>query len=593
MDAEWMLTVQEALTRPLFQGAQVIAGSEGLDRPIRWVHILETPHFETLIHGQEMILTTGISLNLDAASSVVFMDNLIRQNAACLCIEIGPFFGEATVSVELVALADSHRFPLILFPRTVRFVDITQDLHSLIINRHHRSLEELESLSREFYRLTLTSQGTHNVLKLLHKSTQAQTVLRPLRGKALFAPALPPAEQETLQLRLNAILEEWETSGVGTASPNAAPVIQSQGDEYVVLKPVGALGQTWAYLIMVCPREPREYVSLLLDSASLAIAQELLRTRFLEERKLFSENLWVDELMNGRLDDEQRIRASLGPDFKALNELGFRICLIEIENLHDSGLGHETGSDNEWESIRFHLSLVLRSAFEKHGFRPLITMKNNRLAVVALDLKSKSLAKKRLQQALESLLDLRTDDRLKNLRFAIGIGKLHVHLKNAHAGYQEAVQALSLNGCFHKPILFFEELGVFQLLLGLNDGRTLQAFVRNYLGPLIDHDRAKGSELLLTLRVFLDCDGSKQIASQQLFIVRQSLYYRLEKIAALLGDDFMSPENRIAAQVALRAHQLLHPEAFAAPLTQGGGDEASHAGKTVAGPVDNTASSDY
>ncbi|MNE36210.1 Purine catabolism regulatory protein [compost metagenome] len=117
-------------------------------------------------------------------------------------------------------------------------------------------------------------------------------------------------------------------------------------------------------------------------------------------------------------------------------------------------------------------------------------------------------------------------------------------------------------------MLFYEELGVFQLLLNLNDGKTLENFIRSYLGPLIDYDQSKGSELLLTLRVFLDHDGSKQIAARNLFIVRQSLYYRLDKITELLGEDFMLPENRISIQVALRAYQLLYPEKFTLPSSR-------------------------
>ncbi|MFC5531910.1 PucR family transcriptional regulator [Cohnella yongneupensis] len=453
-----------------------------------------------------------------------------------------------------------------MFPRAVRFVDITQDLHSLIINRHHRMLEELESLTREFYRLTLTSQGTHNVLKLLHKSAQALTILRPVRGKTIFAPVLPYPEQDAIQLTLNDWLDEL--NGIG---PNAAPVVKRFGDRHFVLKPVGALDQTWAYLIMVSSSEPREYEYLLLDSASLAIAQELLRTRFLEERKLHSENLWVDELLNGRIDDDNQIKSFLGTDFKSLNELGYRVCLIEIENLYAYGAGSsgQDSSDNEWESIRYHLSLIVRSSFEKHDFRPYITIKNNRFAVIALDLRAKFQARNRLRLALDALRELPTDDRLQPIRLVIGVGNSRVPLKHAYGSYQEVVHALSLQTTFRKCVLFYEELGVFQLLLNLNDGRTLQAFVRNYLGPLIDHDRNKGSELLLTLRTFLDCDGSKQLAAQRLFIVRQSLYYRLEKISELLGEHFMLPENRIAIQVALRAHQLLQPDAFAASDTRG------------------------
>ncbi|MDT3425457.1 purine catabolism regulator [Paenibacillus forsythiae] len=559
MDWELVFTIREALKRPLFADARVVGGSSGLDRAIRWVHVLESSSIESLIHGQEMILTTGIGMSADLPASLEFLEYLIQKNAACLCIELGTYM--SAVPEELVSLANRHDFPLIVFNRTVRFVDITLDLHSLIINRHHRMLGELESISREFHRLTLTSQGTVKVLQLLSRSTRTQVLYMQLQGKPQFFPALPPEEQEPLLRFFSAFYEEME----GIHQPDAAPSFREFGGKTVVLKPVGALDQTWAYILMVCPHKPQEFDCLLLDSASLSIAQELLRTRYMEERKLFSENLWVDELINGRIDDENRLKSLIGPDFGVVNELAYRVCLIEIENPRNVKWN---SSENEWESITFHLSLVLRSIFEKYSLRPLITLKNNRLTVIALDIQSKLPGRTRLQQALETLQNIRSDEKLKDLQLVIGVGKSHTKLKNAPSGYQEAVQALSLYPCHQKPTLFYEELGVFQLLLSLNDGKTLQNFIRTYLGPLIDHDQQKGSELLLTLRVYLDHDGSKQIAARKLFIVRQSLYYRLDKITELLGEDFMSPENRISIQVALRAYQFLYPEKLTLPSSR-------------------------
>lgn len=550
---ERFLTVREALQRPSFQSARIVAGENGLGRQIRWVHILETLNFATLIHGDEMILTTGMAFQWESRSSIDFLENLIKQNAACLCIELGQYVD--AVPDKLKELAEAHQFPLIVFPSTVRFVDITQDLHSLIINRHHLMLEELEGISREFSRLALTSQATANVLKLLHKSMQSQILYLPLQGKPLFFPNVSPDGQDAILAELDGLWEEKDEFKAG-----GSPYHRETESAAWLIKPVGALEQTWAYLIAICRHQPREFDYLLLDSASLSIAQELLRTRYMEERRQFAENIWVDELLSGRAGDDQQLKALMGPDFKSLNELHFRVCVVEIENLYELDAD---SSENELESIRFHLSLLLRSAFEKFSFRPLITLKNNRLAVIALDRKAKTPNKIRLQQALESLqAALRSDEKLRELKLLVGVGKSHLHLLHAYSGYQEAIQALSLYACYKKPILFYEEMGVFQLLLNLNDGKTLQTFIRNYLGPLIDYDEARGSELLTTLKVYLDHDGSKQIAAQKLFIVRQSLYYRLEKIAELLGEDFMTPENRISIQVALRAYQLLHPDKF-------------------------------
>ncbi|WP_150270121.1 PucR family transcriptional regulator [Paenibacillus tepidiphilus] len=555
MDWELVLTIRDALKRPLFAEAEAIGGRAGLSRAIRWVHVLESAGFDGLIHGEEMILTTGIGMSTDLPSALTFMQNLIEKNAACLCIELGTYF--SSIPQEMTDLANAHDFPLIVFTRTVRFVDITLDLHSLIINRHHRMLQELESISREFHRLTLTSQGTLKVLQLLCKSTRTQIVYIQPQGKPLFFPALPPDEQAPLLQFFESLDKETEN-----LQPDAAPYLREFRNKTVALKPVGALDQTWAYILMVTHHKPQEFDCLLLDSASLSIAQELLRTRYMEERRLFSENLWVDELISGRIEEDSRVKSLVGPDYNVVNELPYRVCLVEIQNPRDV---HWSSPENDWESITFHLSLILRSIFEKYSLRPLITLKNNRLTVIALDIQSRLPGKLRLQQALDALLHIRSDEKLKDLQLVIGVSKAHRGLKQAYAGYQEAVQALSLYSCYQKPVLLYEELGVFQLLLNLNDGKTLENFIRSYLGPLIDHDKSKGSELLLTLRVFLDHDGSKQIAARNLFIVRQSLYYRLEKITELLGEDFMLPENRISIQVALRAYQLLYPDKLTLP----------------------------
>lgn len=181
------------------------------------MHVLESASLESLIHGEEMILTTGMSASTDLDAALSFMQNLIDKNAACLCIELGAYF--SAIPQEMIALSNLHDFPLIQFTRTVRFVDITLDLHSLIINRHHRMLQELESISREFHRLTLTSQGTLKVLQLLCKSTRTQILYMQLQGKPLFFPALAPEEQRPLLGFFETFSEEMEG-----AAPEAAPI---------------------------------------------------------------------------------------------------------------------------------------------------------------------------------------------------------------------------------------------------------------------------------------------------------------------------------------------------------------------------------
>lgn len=550
MELETNVTVSDILKRPLFQGAIVAGGNKGLSRRIRWVHIIETAKFGPLIHGEEMILTTGLAFKLDGQSMGTYVERLAEKNVSCLCIELGEHFEE--LPEEMVEAANRCELPLIVFPQTVRFVDITQDLHSLIINKHHKALKDLESISREFHRLTLTAQGVPQVLKLLHSRTAAQVIYYPVHGQPVCVPSAPQIEQKKLLLELTEHLQQ-----IPDNNSYAAPLEWTLGDHrHVIVHPVGALGETWAYLAIILQQKPQEYDYLILDSASLSIAQDLLRTRYVQERKLYTENLWLDDLLHMRLNHEEQIKTFLGADYNKLNTAPYRVCLIELDHERPQETHHEDGGI---DSSGIHLSMLLRALLEQHSYHPYFTWRKNGLAVIVFDFNTKNNSIEGLRHVFDSLKHSRIEGLAEELKMTIGIGGRRTGFKQAHLSYQEAIHAASLHNCFEKSALFFDELGVYQLLFN-NDKNVLQTFVHHYLGPLIEHDETRGSALLHTLKVYLDCDGSKQIAAQKLYIVRQSLYYRLEKMAEMLGPNYMEPENRLALQLALRAYQMLNPD---------------------------------
>ncbi|WP_434749115.1 helix-turn-helix domain-containing protein [Paenibacillus amylolyticus] len=87
---------------------------------------------------------------------------------------------------------------------------------------------------------------------------------------------------------------------------------------------------------------------------------------------------------------------------------------------------------------------------------------------------------------------------------------------------------------------------------------NLNDFIAEYLGPLIRYDSEKGRQLLLTLKQYLTLCCSKQETASALFIVRQTLYHRLDKIEGLLGKDCLLPEKRVAIELALYAYEYMH-----------------------------------
>jgi PucR family transcriptional regulator, purine catabolism regulatory protein len=177
------LTIKDILKRPLFRDAEVLASETALKRVVRWVHIMEVTQVGHLLNGKELILSTGIGWNDDPALSVAFLQQLIDCGASGLCIEL-TYTKQPLEEMKQLALREN--FPLILFHKEVRYIDITQDLHAIFINRHHQMVSDLESLSSRFNHLLLSGYGVTSLLELLQEATHTQVALFPLETEAQY-----------------------------------------------------------------------------------------------------------------------------------------------------------------------------------------------------------------------------------------------------------------------------------------------------------------------------------------------------------------------------------------------------------------------
>ncbi|MCA0331401.1 MAG: helix-turn-helix domain-containing protein [Actinobacteria bacterium] len=103
-------------------------------------------------------------------------------------------------------------------------------------------------------------------------------------------------------------------------------------------------------------------------------------------------------------------------------------------------------------------------------------------------------------------------------------------------------------------VVRFERLGVYRLLAESADPAGLEDLVRSWLGPLVDYDADRNSDLVRTLASFLDHGGNYDATADALTIGRTTVRYRLRRIRELTGYDLSDPETRFQLHLAVRAH---------------------------------------
>ncbi len=142
------------------------------------------------------------------------------------------------------------------------------------------------------------------------------------------------------------------------------------------------------------------------------------------------------------------------------------------------------------------------------------------------------------------------------LKVLIGIGSVVSNVKDLAHSYKDAQVALEVGKVFdtEKNVINYESLGIgrliYQLPTTLCEKFLQEVFKRGSLESL---DR----ETLQTIHAFFDNNLNVSETSRKLFVHRNTLVYRLEKIKKLTGLDLREFEHAITFKVALMVKKYL------------------------------------
>lgn len=152
-----------------------------------------------------------------------------------------------------------------------------------------------------------------------------------------------------------------------------------------------------------------------------------------------------------------------------------------------------------------------------------------------------------LEQVARTLVDMLNAEAMTQVRVAYG--SLVQDLKNVSRSYKEARFALDVGRIFYesRTVTAYENLGIGRLIYQLPP-TLCESFLKEVFGeemPELDE------ETLNTIRRFFDNNLNVSETARQMFLHRNTLVYRLEKLEKLTGLDVRSFEDAMTLQIAL------------------------------------------
>ena len=514
----------------------VCAGVSALDTPVRWVHVSELPDISYLLEGGELILTTGIALPPDASGLVRYIDELAATGPAGLIIELGRRFD--ALPPALVDAADRHNLPLVALAQEVRFVEVTEAVHSIIVDAQLAVLRASKEAHQTFTELTIEGATPSRIVTQASAHARQPVIFEDMAHRVLSFDGLGGLISE--------LLEDWERrSRLIRTHSRTAHVADSHGTPWLVTT-VGARGDRWGRLLMQV-EYPTEQQTIVLEQAATALALNRLVERDRETLERQSHRTLLNDLKNGSFSSvaEVQLRAqSLGVPLRDRTMVGVAVRAEYAEELSNRSLEARVRDTGE----------LLANAARSAGAPALVgPVDSGDIASVFSTTRGSTSEEHIAAFAREAHRAAALSPDIAEI--TIGVGSAVSEARELRRSLSEAEQVLDAARGLEDGKLYYEvpDIRIRGLVFLLRDDPRLQTFVERELGPLLELEERSRASLLAVLEAYLKHGGNKSVAADALGMSRPTLYNHLSRLERLLQVDLATPESLLSLHVALLA----------------------------------------
>ena len=546
-----MLTVREALFLPILSTSKVVAGEAGLDNQVQWVHTSDIPdaHYEWRRRGV-LLLTAGFSLRDSPERQAALVPKLVEEGFAGMALSVGYYF-EATPAI-IKETAEELGFPVIETPHDLLFIDVTEAILEQITNRQYSLLQRSTQIHKQLTEVVLQGGDLDDLATtlagLLKRSITIEDPSFRVLAIGQYGPVdearrlsiasgrtTPQVAEILLQKGIYARLLEQMTPIYVPPMPD----LQMEMERFVAPIIVGR--EIYGYMWIIAGDRPlTDLDEVAIDQAATVAALILFKERAVREAEESLRGDFLEQLLQGAYDSadfsEQARRFSFHPD-----------------RTHQVLLVHgppQAGGDGR------SLFSSVQEWLKTCRARPLLVRRDDFLVLV---LEGDDLSGAGGKQVANALV---TDLSHPACRLLIGVGTATPSRPN-HAGgirrsYEEAQEAIHIGIALGRQegVVPFDELGLLHWLYHLPlEKRHGNAYLQ-HIHTLARYDSERNTELVKTLETYLDHGGSLVDTAEILFIHRNTLLHRLERIGELCGLDLRDATHRLNLHAAIKVYRL-------------------------------------
>lgn len=557
-------SVREAMRLGGFSSAVLVGGQAGLDRRVEWVRVIETPETPSRARAGDLLLTTAYPIKDDPEAIVGLLATMAANQSAGLIVKLGMYLAE--LPEGMAAEADRLGLPLFTMPQEVPWADLMEPLLERIINAEHSRLKLSLSIHRRFTEIVLDGKGLDEIARALSEFLDSAVTIEDASFHLLAAAGgseIDKHRRETLahhgtppRVVLDPGIQRMLREVDARRRPTKVPPFPRLGmDRERIIAPVYAANQVLGYISVIDhPRDAEELAFMAMEQAAIVAGMALIKDREVAAAESAVRGEFLEDLCE----------ASYGEESAALRRarhLGYPMAgqhvlvMVDIDDFRGFHRGKAL-TEEQIQSLKREFLRRIGGVIRRSIPRALVSGRSD-MVLGLLPLGTEVDGYEPRVRALGQQIREAISEWRPGFTVSVGFSAPVGAPDGIAVAYREVLNMLETMTRFGRrdQVVAATELGVTGLLASVADDRLLD-FARRQLGPLADHDRRRGGELLETLRAYLET-GEQQAAAKRLGIHPNTLRYRLDRITEIVDCDLSDAETRLNLAVALRVRSLL------------------------------------
>ena len=535
------INIGDVLRLALPLSTTVAAGANQAKRNVNWAVLLTSwQDIQEQVAAGDLVV---IPPSLQQQASTTTLTNHFEMLAKLQVVGILLFNDVVDLIIDKASVLN---LPMLISPPDVSVREVYQSIVYLLADRQSATTERGMQLYRKLSEMSREEQGLQAMTDVICKLTGKIIVIQDkrLEVKAISAPQNTDIDIAELE---EILTHREELPAVLRNRKAAAKAHQSHWQQILPVKNLGRLvspivsgDRARGYLSIIGPADGLDMLdTLTVEHGAAACALEMAKAKAVSEAKKALRGNFLEGLLAGTLPP------------KEIDRLSGRLD-------HDTSPPHAimtfTWAEADAPSVR-RLETTINWLLRNHSRPALLHIYGDQHACVFQALRPGEDMESAYQFARRLFEQI--DAEYPKTHLIAGISGPAETLDNWTHVYQEALQAMQLGKRLKMhQMVDFESLGIYRLLGKLEDITAVQEFTNQVIGPLVKYDEQHRSTLVQTIDEYFNHHGNISQTAEALFIHRNTLLYRLDRIQELTGHNLNQANMRLALHLSLKLWQL-------------------------------------